>query len=676
MITEHKANRLINSTSPYLLQHAYNPVDWYEWGPEALNRAVQEDKPILVSIGYSSCHWCHVMERESFEMEDVAVIMNENYICIKVDREERPDIDHIYMEAVQALGINGGWPLNVFLTPEQKPFYGGTYFPHDTWKQVLNNINDAFLNHREKIEGTAEELRIHLSRADVTAYLNEPGQLQLQRDITSIFKKLENNFDTEWGGMKKAPKFVMPSVWLWLLRHYHLTENEIALEQLNLTLRKIARGGIYDQIGGGFARYSVDGYWFAPHFEKMLYDNAQLVSLYSEAFALTKDEEFKTVVYETFEWLQREMTSSGGGFYSALDADSEGVEGKFYVWTEADFSKTLQDQARLFSDYYNIDEKGNWEHGNNILNRSKSDEAFLTEHGLDKSEWEHLLKGTKKILLRERNRRIPPGLDDKILTSWNAMMISALTDAYKAFDDRRFLKAAIHNMRFLENELMESTRIYRSFKEKRSDIPGFLDDYAFLIQSQLKLYEVTFDEYWVRRAETFMDYTIESFYNGQDGYFFYTSSGGEQLISRKKEIFDNVIPASNSVMAWNLNRLGHMLEREDWSNMAKTMTLSLSKLITNDPNYMSNWAIVFTEIAHGLAEVCFIGDQAETLRQEFHTEYEPFAISMGSKTRSTLPLLADKSPVGEKSTIYVCFNKTCFEPMFNISSVTQKLGTL
>lgn len=676
MITEHKTNRLINSTSPYLLQHAYNPVDWYEWGPEALGRAVREDKPIIVSIGYSSCHWCHVMERESFEKDDVAVIMNENYICIKVDREERPDIDHIYMEAVQALGINGGWPLNVFLTPEQKPFYGGTYFSHDIWKQVLNNINDAFHNHREKIEGTAEELREHLSRADITAYLNEPEELQLQRDIATIFKKLENNFDGEWGGMKKAPKFIMPSVWSWLLRYYHLTENDAALEQLNLTLRKIARGGIYDQIGGGFSRYSVDGYWFAPHFEKMLYDNAQLIGLYSEAFALTKDEEFKTVVYETFEWLQREMTSPAGGFYSALDADSEGVEGKFYVWTESDFSKTLQDQARLFSDYYNIDEKGNWEHGTNILNRGKSDEVFMSEHGLDKTEWEHLLKGTKKILLRERNRRIPPGLDDKILTSWNAMMISGLTDAFKAFDDRRFLKAAMHNMRFLENELMESTQVFRSFKEKRSDIHGFLDDYAFLIQSQLKLYEVTFDEYWLRRAETFMEYSISSFYNDEDGYFFYTSAGGEQLISRKKEIFDNVIPASNSVMAWNLNRLGHMLERDDWSAMAKKMTLPLSKLILNEPNYMSNWAIVFTEIAHGLAEVCFTGDQAETLRQEFHTEYEPLTISMGSKKRSTLPLLADKLPVGGKSTIYVCFNKTCFEPMFNISSVTEKLGVL
>jgi uncharacterized protein len=676
MITEHKANRLINSSSPYLLQHAFNPVDWYEWGPEALSRAKQEDKPILISIGYSSCHWCHVMERESFEKEDVAVIMNENYICIKVDREERPDIDQIYMDAVQALGINGGWPLNVFLTPDQKPFYGGTYFSKDIWKQVLNNINDAFKSHRGKIEDTAEELRAHLSRADVTAYTRKEENSKLADDLEKIYLKLQSNFDEEWGGMKKAPKFIMPSVWLWLLRYYHLTENENALLQLNLTLKKIGRGGIYDQIGGGFARYSVDAYWFAPHFEKMMYDNAQLMSLYSEAFALTKDEEYKHIVYETFEWLQREMTSDSGAFFSALDADSEGVEGKYYVWTEEEFAKTLRDQADLFSAYYDVDKQGNWEHGNNILHRPKADEVFLPEQNVEKSEWINLLKGARKTLLRERNKRIAPALDDKIITSWNAMMISGLTDAYKAFDDRRFLKAAVLTMRFLENEVMESTKLYRSYRDKRANIMAFLDDYAYLIQSQLKLYEVTFDEYWVKRAETFTEHTLNNFFDEGDGFFFYTSIESEKLISRKKEVFDNVIPSSNSVMAHNLFRLGSLLEREDWIEKSKQMTLSLSHLILSEPNYMSNWAILLTEIKKGLAEVSFTGEQAETLRQEFHIEYEPFTISMGSKAGSSLPLLADKKTVKGKTTIYVCFNKTCFEPLFSVESVTKKLGEL
>ena len=676
MITEHKANRLINSVSPYLLQHAHNPVDWYEWGAEALERAKAEDKPIIVSIGYSSCHWCHVMERESFEKHDVAQLMNENYVCIKVDREERPDIDQIYMDAVHALGIQGGWPLNVFLTPEQKPFFGGTYFSPEVWKQVLSNVSSAFRGHREKIEQTAEELRTHLLRGEAGAYVKPAEDRELKDALQTLFAKLEPGFDKEWGGMEKAPKFIMPSVWLLMLRYYHLTQDESALLHLHLTLRKIARGGIYDQIGGGFARYSVDAYWFAPHFEKMLYDNAQLLSLYAEAFALTKDEEYKRIVYETFEWLQREMTSDQGGFYSALDADSEGVEGKFYVWTYDEFTRIASDDADMLSNYYNLDRQGNWEHGNNILNRGKSDEIFLSEYGLEKKEWETLLKSFKKRLLRERNQRVGPGLDDKIICSWNAMMICGLTDAYKAFDDRRFLKAAVLNMRFLENEIMESVKLYRSYKSRRGNIPGFLDDYASLIQSQIKLYEVTFDEYWIRRAETFMEHVLKEFYDHNDGFFFYTSNDSEQLITRKKELFDNVIPASNSIMAWNLNRLGLLLERQDWTDIATRMVGSLSHLILSEPNYMSNWAITYLEMKKGLTEIAFVGDEIETFRQEFHIEYQPFATVMGTKTSSSLPLLVGKEMTKKKTTIYVCRNKTCFPPVHTVDAVTKKLQKL
>jgi uncharacterized protein len=676
MITEHKANRLINSISPYLLQHAYNPVDWYEWGPEALERARQEDKPIIVSIGYSSCHWCHVMERESFEKMHVAALMNEHYVCIKVDREERPDIDQIYMDAVHALGIQGGWPLNVFLTPDQKPFFGGTYFSPEIWVQVLENISNAFKQHRDRIEGTAEELRVHLQRSDISSYSKQPVQQAVEESIKLMFNKLSSKFDHEWGGLDKAPKFIMPSVWLWMLRYYHLTEDEGALEHINLTLKKIARGGIYDQIGGGFARYSVDAYWFAPHFEKMLYDNAQLLSLYSEAFAITKDEEYKSVVYETFEWLQREMTSDEGGFFSALDADSEGVEGRFYVWTKTEIEKHLGENAALLCDYYNVDDEGNWEHGANILNRAKGDEAFIVEHELTKAQWDELSKRMKKSLLRERNARVRPGLDDKIITAWNAMTITGLCDAYKAFDDRRFLKAAVLNMRFLENELMESTKLYRSYKDKRANISAFLDDYAFLIQAQLKLYEVTFDEYWLRRSEAFMNHVIEHFYDATDGYFFYTSDTSEKLLARKKEIFDNVISSSNAIMAGNLFRMGLILEHEEWQGMARKMALSLGELITAEPNFMSGWGIVFTEIQKGLGEVAFMGDDIETLRQEFHIEYQPFTISMGTKGKSTLPLLADKEVTKKKSTMYVCFNKTCYNPVHSIEGVTKQLHKL
>jgi uncharacterized protein len=676
MITEHKANRLINSTSPYLLQHAYNPVDWYEWGPEALEKARLMDRPILVSIGYSSCHWCHVMERESFENHDVANLMNEYFVCIKVDREERPDIDQIYMDAVHALGIQGGWPLNVFLTPEQKPFFGGTYFSPQVWPQVLRNIHNAFDQHRDKIEHTAEELRMHLQRSETAAFSSMRESGTLQGDLKEMFTKLKGNFDTEWGGLDKAPKFIMPSVWLWMLRYFHLTQDSTAYDHINLTLKKIARGGIYDQIGGGFARYSVDSYWFAPHFEKMLYDNAQLLSLYSEAYALTKDEEYRSVVYETFEWLQREMTSDDGGFFSALDADSEGVEGKFYLWSRQELQKHLGDNADLLAEYYNVDEKGNWEHGGNILNRGKADEAFLTENKMQKAEWEQILKGSKKTLLRERNERVRPGLDDKIVTSWNAMTISGLTDAYKAFDDKRFLKAALLNMRFLENELMESTRLYRSFKNKASATPAFLDDYAALIQSQIKLYEVTFDEYWIKRSEAFMEHVLTHFLDGEDGFFFYTSSDSEKLLTRKKELFDNVIASSNSIMASNLFRLGTILEREDWKKIASDMVSRLGKIIVQEPNYMSNWGIVLTEMEKGLAEIAIIGENADVLRQEFHIEYQPFCILMGTRTKSTLPLLSDKDVVKKKTTAYVCFNKTCYSPVHTVEGITKQLSRL
>jgi hypothetical protein len=665
MIAKQTSNRLIHSTSPYLLQHAHNPVDWFEWGQEALEKARREDKPILVSIGYSSCHWCHVMERESFEKDDIAQLMNQYYVCIKVDREERPDIDQIYMDAVQALGVHGGWPLNVFLTPDQKPFFGGTYFSPSSWVQVLTNIHNAFQGHRDQIEETAEELRTHLSHSNIERFTQPSLQTELLKDAEVIYETLSKGFDPAWGGMDKAPKFIMPSLWLWLLRYHHLTKNEKALEHVLLTLKRIAMGGIYDQVGGGFARYSVDGHWFAPHFEKMLYDNAQLMSLYSEAYAITRDNEFRTIVYETFDWLQREMTADQGGFYSALDADSEGVEGKYYVWKKNELDALLGPHAEMLTAYFGVKRGGNWEHGNNILIRQYPDEAFLKEYRLTASEWDEILKTGKRTLLRERNKRVKPGLDDKIITAWNAMMIIGLTDAYRAFGDIRFIKAALYNMRFLENELMEGTLLYRSYKERRSAVNGFLDDYAYLIQAFIRLYQVTFDEYWIHRAEAFMNHVVEQFYDAKEGYFHYTAAHAEQLIARRKEIFDNVIPASNSVMAQNLNQLGIILDHPEWKSLSEKMTMPLAHLIRSEPGYMSNWAINYTELKKGLAEVVFTGKDARALRQEFHQHFQPFALSMGTETASELPLLKDK-PADREGTIYVCYNKTCLRPVHTV----------
>jgi uncharacterized protein YyaL (SSP411 family) len=667
------SNRLIHSTSPYLLQHSHNPVDWYEWGVEAFQKAIQEDKPVLVSIGYSSCHWCHVMERESFEKENIANVMNKFFICIKVDREERPDIDQIYMEAVQVLGVHGGWPLNVFLTPNQKPFFGGTYFSPQAWVEILNNINRAYQGNRKQIEDSAEELRLHLLNSEVERYKQKPIDSELIPDLNEIYSRLQSKFDTKWGGMDKEPKFIMPSIWLLLLRVYHLTKNQQALDHITLTLKRIAFGGIYDQVGGGFSRYSVDRYWFAPHFEKMLYDNAQLLSLYAEGYAITKDKLFKDIVYETFHWLRREMTHANGGFYSALDADSEGVEGKFYVWDKPELKSVLGTDEPVISAYYSVKEEGNWEHGNNILMRSWHDDEFLKKHGIAPEKWASLLNNSKNTLLKVRENRVRPGLDDKIITAWNAMAVCGLVDAYRVFSDQLFLDVALKNMHFIETKLKDGNRLYRSYKERRSTTTGFLDDYAYVVQAQLKLYQVTFDEHWVNRAAAMMQYTVDQFFDASDGFFYYTSNDSEQLITRKKEIFDNVIPSSNSIMAQNLNYMGILLDRDDWKQMADAMTGSLTHLIKAEPAYMSQWAIVYAEIKKGLAEVALTGQNIHDLRSELHQNYFPFMVVQGTQSKSDLPLLKDKIALEGKPTIYVCYNKTCRAPVHTIAETKLQL---
>lgn len=666
MIIEKKANRLIHATSPYLLQHAYNPVDWFEWGEEALARAKTENKPILVSIGYSSCHWCHVMEREVFEKADIAAVMNKNLVCIKVDREERPDIDQIYMEAVQAMGVHGGWPLNVFLTPDQKPFYGGTYFPPDQWLQVIRGINDAFVNRREEVEQSAQQLVDHLSQQDISRFTKTRLPEKLEKGMEETFRKMQEAFDKAWGGLNKAPKFIMPSIWRWMLRHHRLSGDVEARDHTVFTLKKIAMGGIYDQIGGGFARYSVDQYWFVPHFEKMLYDNAQLMTLYAEAYALTKDEEFKTVINETFQWLQAEMMDGHGGFYSALDADSEGVEGKFYSWTADEIRQILGGEAPLILDYYSVKEEGNWEPGKNVLIRVQKEEDFLRKHALSSQEWKQRLEAAKDKLLVERDKRIRPGLDDKIITSWNAMMVVGLLDAYRALGDERFLKTALRNMQFLENELTEGLTLFRSYKDKRSHVRGFLDDYAYVIQACIGLYQATFDEYWINRAAVLLEHTIDNFYDSQDGFFQYARQDAEKLIASRKEIFDNVIPASNSVMAQNLYHMGIIFDREKWGVLAEKMVDSLAHLIISEPNYMSNWGIVYAEMKKGMAEVAFMGDDATDSARRFFTDFQPFALAMGAQKESRLPLLEGKQAIDNQLTIYVCYNKTCQRPVHDI----------
>jgi uncharacterized protein YyaL (SSP411 family) len=655
-------NKLIHSTSPYLLQHAHNPVQWQEWGMEALEEAKKTDKPIIVSIGYSSCHWCHVMERESFESKEIAAIMNENYVCIKVDREERPDIDQIYMEAVQAMGGHGGWPLNVFLTPEQKPFYGGTYFRPEQWTQLLLQVAQTFQVKRKEIDQSAEELSKHLQTSDLQRFAKNERDVFSRATMDGMFWILQNKFDSTWGGIDKAPKFVMPSVWLWLLRYHFITKNKEALEMVLLTIKQMTRGGLYDQLGGGFSRYSVDGRWFAPHFEKMLYDNAQLLSLLAEAYAITKEEEFKSVVYETVRWLQREMMHTDGGFYSALDADSEGVEGKFYTWTWNELNEALGDDAKLIGEYFHCTYEGNWEHGFSILKRN-----LTQENPTEK------IQSLKKKMFEYRERKPRPLLDDKILTGWNAMTVRGLTDCYKAFNDPLFLDLALKNISFIETNLISEGIVYRAFKNKHSTTEAFLEDYAFLIQAYTSVYEVTFNEKYLIKAEQWTNYVLAEFFDENEKYFHFTSSSSEKLIAKKKEVFDNVIPASNSVMARCLFHLGTLLDKEEWKKLAVEMTSKLASIISAEPTYMSNWGILFSEINEGMSEVVITGNELEEIRKDIQSNFIPFTVYVGAKSKSNLPLMEGRESVDGQSKIYVCRNKACKLPLTSAADALAQI---
>ncbi len=665
-------NRLINSTSPYLLQHAHNPVNWFEWGTESLQKAMDEDKPILVSIGYSSCHWCHVMERESFEHEEIAKIMNDSFVCIKVDREERPDVDQVYMDAIHAMGMNGGWPLNIFLTPNQYPFYGGTYFPPRNWAALLINITKAYQEKKQEVTATAEEIKAHLNISDLQRFATNTNPMKLEL-MEIMFTSLQSKYDSVYGGLDKAPKFVMPSIWEFLLRYHYISKNKEALNIVEHTLTMIASGGIFDQIGGGFARYSVDAQWFAPHFEKMLYDNAQLLSLYSDAYALTKKKLFKATVVKTIDWLDREMTHPEGAFYSALDADSEGVEGKFYAWEHQEFISTVGERAELAAAWFNVKPSGNWEHGLNILTHPDDASEFAAAHQINETELEPLIKEISSKLFNQRAPRIRPGLDDKILLGWNAMTIAGLVDSSMALQQEKPLRMAIKAMAFLENNLIETDRACRSFKGKRSTTGAFLEDYTFLIRAYLKLYQATFKEAYLEKAKNWCTMVVDNFYDPTDGYFYFSSSASEKLIARKKEIFDNVIPSANSMMARNLLLLSHYYEINAWREIATNMITKLSGLIASDTSYTANWGMAFLEATHGFEEIAISGKDCVQVRKGFGENFLPFAAFSGSETKSLLPLLEGRQPQAGGTLIFVCKNKTCQLPVEEVSAALAEI---
>lgn len=670
MKSKDQANALINSTSPYLLQHAYNPVNWEEWKPEVLARAKKEDKPIIVSIGYSSCHWCHVMEKESFEDTAVARLMNDNFITIKVDREERPDVDQIYMDAVHAMGLQGGWPLNVFLTPDQKPFYGGTYFPKAGWTNLLTNVAEAFKNSRDKIDESAENFTKNLRLKESEKYKLEGDDFKLTSDeIQLAYENLSKKFDKIDGGVDKAPKFPMPSVWQFLATYYYQSKNEKALEHLTFTLEKIADGGIYDHVGGGFARYSTDAVWHVPHFEKMLYDNGQLLSLYANGFKLTKNPQFKQVILETVEWLKREMLDESGGFYSALDADSEGEEGKFYVWSEEEIKSIAGDDFSLIAEYFDVQPGGNWE-GKNAIRIVKDEDNLIKKYQLDNDQFTSKIQNFKQKALTEREKRVRPGLDNKIIAGWNGLTLSGLSEAYQALNDSSLLELATENATFIKNNLIKDGKLNR-FPDK--DMEGFLEDYAAVIQGLVKYYETTFDWEYLESAKTLISRANEAFYDEQEKLYYFTSDQSESLIARKKELFDNVIPSSNSIMTWNLIHLGTHFYDEELINKGKSILAQVSDLLIAEPEYMSNWASTALELSGSFAEVVIIGDEFDSFGNEMNKQFIPNKILTASKSEKDSPLFEYKSAVDGNTTIYVCYDKSCKRPVFKTSDATEQM---
>ncbi|MBM3216869.1 thioredoxin domain-containing protein, partial [Candidatus Poribacteria bacterium] len=584
MSAEH-TNRLIDESSPYLLQHAHNPVDWYPWGEEALERARQEDKPVLLSIGYAACHWCHVMERESFEDEEIAALMNRLFVCIKVDREERPDLDSQYMLAVQLMTQQGGWPLNVFLTPDLKPFYGGTYFPPDdrmgrtSFPRILQAVSDFYHADKTALTSRVGQVIQGITRASALSGSDDAPDTRM---ATRAYNELSARFDTRYGGFGRAPKFPQPSVLDFLIRYASRSGSRDALEMALFTLRKMARGGMYDHLGGGFHRYSVDDRWLVPHFEKMLYDNALLARLCLDAYRITGDRQYADTTRGTLDYVLRDMISDDGAFFASEDADSEGVEGKFYVWSDEEIEKIAGEDAPLFAALYDVSDGGNWE-GANILNVPVDPEIVASRAGVSVEELSSVCSRARDNLLDARAKRVRPGLDDKVLASWNGLMIAALAEAGAALDKPRYVDAAARAARFILDRMVTDGELMRSYRLGVAKIPGFLDDYAYVAAGLLDLYAATWDESWLREAARLTDRMIELFWDDETGGFFTTASHHDELVVRMKDSYDGATPSGNAIAVGVLQRLARMTGRSDYASRADETLRLFSATLRDQP---------------------------------------------------------------------------------------------
>ena len=667
-------NRLVNETSPYLLQHAHNPVDWYPWGEEAFRKAKIENKPVLLSIGYSACHWCHVMEHESFENEEIAKLMNDLFVSIKVDREERPDLDEIYMNAVQMLTGRGGWPMTVFLTSEGKPFYGGTYFPPEDrqgmqgFPRVLKGVSQAYRERPQDVEKSVGQILSALERMSQS----QEGTTGFSPDaIAESAGQIARAYDPDHGGLGQAPKFPNVGVYELFLRHYHQAKNQRFLEMVTHTLTKMAQGGIYDHLGGGFHRYSVDEKWLVPHFEKMLYDNAQLLRSYAQLYCVTGNDLFKNVTEETTDYLLREMLDSEGGFYSTQDADSEGEEGKFFIWSPQEINSIIGEEAgEIFARIYDVSDFGNFE-GKNILHPILSLEQASKLFRRDVKEIAALVADSKQKLFHEREKRIKPFRDEKIITSWNGLMLSGLAEAINISPHQAYVDAATRTVQFIFSKMFRDRHLLHTYKDGKAKLLGYLDDYAFLAIGLLDLYEATFERAQMERAIELADIMLSEFWDEKDGAFFYTGKSHEQLISRAKPVFDASIPSGNSMATHLLLRLYYLTGREDYLQRAETVLRSYYDAMLSQPFGFAHMLCALDLYLRKPKEIVVIGKRKDAniaeIINRIHSIYLPNKTLQLAGPDESLekisPLLRGKTQLDGKPTVYVCQNFTCSAPV-------------
>ncbi len=675
VMEEEFTNELIHETSPYLLQHAHNPVNWKPWNTKTLAEAKEKNKLILISIGYAACHWCHVMEHESFEDTLVADVMNKDYINIKIDREERPDVDQVYMSAVQLMTKRGGWPLNVVTLPDGRPIWGGTYFPKGDWVSSLKQIQKLYEDDPQKLVDYADRLEKGMQQIALV----KPNNNEISFDVETLQKGVENwskSFDRNKGGLNYAPKFMMPTNYHFLLRYAHQTNNESLKKYVLHTLDRISYGGVYDHVGGGFARYSVDEKWHVPHFEKMLYDNGQLVSLYSDAYLVAKKTWYKQVVEETLQFVERELTNEDGVFYSSLDADSLDEnnhleEGAFYVWKEEELKELIREDYPLFKDYYNINSYGHWEHGNYVLIRKYSYEDFIKKHKLSFEDFINKQKSWKSILLKERAKRSRPRLDNKTLTSWNALMLKGYVDAYRVFGKPNYLTIALQNANFIrEKQLSVDGRLWHSYKNGKSTINGYLEDYAIVIDAFLSLYENTGDETWLSSSKLLAAYVRKHFYDKKSQLYFFTSSEDNALVTRNIEYSDNVIPASNSILAKGFFRLSLLLSDRSYYKEAQQMLHQIQPNFEEYSSGYANWMDLQLNFVKPFYECVVVGEKAKEKVAEFQKYYIPNKLIALSQKSSENPLF--KGRFNDKKThIFICEDNACKFPVTEVEQAVK-----